>query len=87
MLEYTLELMEKSVEQKNNYSNILLALHNIGGCDAEDPYSIGWDEAIGEAISVVEKYTGLRVEELIEEKDKIKLDDSIDDEEQRLIII
>lgn len=87
MPEYTLELIKKTVEQRINNSKMLLFLHNIGGCDAEDPYSIGWDEAISEAISVVEKYTGLCVKELIEEKDSIYLNEFIDDEEQKLIII
>lgn len=30
-------------------------LHNAGGCDAQDEWSKGWDEAITEAIKIVER--------------------------------
>lgn len=46
--------------------NILLRLHNAGGCDAQDDRSKGWDEAITEAIRIVEEETGTRIEEVLD---------------------
>lgn len=45
---------------------ILLRLHNAGGCGAQDDYSKGWDEAITEAIRIVEEETGTRIEEVLD---------------------
>lgn len=46
--------------------SILLRLHNAGGCDAKDERSKGWDEAITEAIRIVEEETGMRTEEVLD---------------------
>lgn len=46
--------------------SILLRLHHLGGCDAEDDYSKGWDDAITEAIRVVEEETGIRISEILD---------------------
>ena len=35
--------------------NILLRLHQTGGCGATDEYSKGWDDAITEAIRIMEE--------------------------------
>lgn len=45
---------------------ILLRLHEAGGCGAQDGYAEGWDEAITEAIRIVEEETGTRIEEVLE---------------------
>lgn len=55
--------MEKTIaEQKAQLSNrgwivteILKILHDIGGCDAEDEFSRGWDKAIDTAYSEIQK--------------------------------
>lgn len=54
----------KGMQEKTK--NILLRLHNAGGCDAQDDYSKGWDEAITEAIRIVEEETGTRIEEVLD---------------------
>ena len=38
--------------KKKKAKRILLRLHEAGGCDAQDDYSKGWDEAITEAIKI-----------------------------------
>ncbi len=45
---------------------ILLRLHDAGGCDARDDHSKGWDEAITEAIRIVEEETGTRIGEALD---------------------
>jgi len=52
--------------KKKKAKRILLQLHEAGGCDAQDDYSKGWDEAITEAIRIVEKETGIRIEEVLD---------------------
>ena len=37
------------------FEKIIDKLHNIGGCDATCDFDKGWDDAIGEAISIVQK--------------------------------
>ncbi|MBQ8133557.1 MAG: hypothetical protein IJ711_00070 [Lachnospiraceae bacterium] len=46
---------------------ILRKLHEAGGCDAVDDRAKGWDEAISEAISIVEEATGVSIEEVLNE--------------------
>lgn len=46
--------------------NILLRLHQIGGCDATDKYSKGWDDAITEAIRIVEEEMGISIVEVLD---------------------
>ena len=50
-------------KEKKKYRKILLKLHDIGGCDAADGFSKGWDAAISEAISIIEKEAGLHTSE------------------------
>ena len=52
--------------KKKKAKRILLRLHEVGGCDAQDDYSKGWDEAITEAIKIVEEETGIRIEEVLD---------------------
>ena len=52
--------------KKKKAKRILLRLHAAGGCDAQDDYSKGWDEAITEAIKIVEEETGIRIEEVLD---------------------
>ncbi|MCX4340019.1 MAG: hypothetical protein OSJ72_10280 [Lachnospiraceae bacterium] len=52
--------------KKKKAKRILLRLHEAGGCDAQDDYSKGWDEAITEAIKIVEEETGIRIEEVLD---------------------
>jgi hypothetical protein len=46
--------------------HILFQLHSVGGCGAQDDYSKGWDEAITEAIRIVEKETGIGIGEVLD---------------------
>ena len=46
---------------------ILLHLHYAGGCDADDPWSMGWDDAISFAIKTVENATGVSIEEALKD--------------------
>lgn len=48
-----------------NALQILRELHNAGGTDAADDFSKGWDQAIDEAIRIVEKVTKISVEDAI----------------------
>ena len=36
------------------FEKILERLTDVGGCDADCAYDKGWDDAIGEAISIVQ---------------------------------
>ena len=53
-------------DTKERTERILLRLHEAGGCGAQDGYAEGWDEAITEAIRIVEEETGTRIEEVLE---------------------
>lgn len=49
--------------------NILLKLHDLGGCDAtEGGYDDGWDSAITAAIEVVENETDIKLSSILERK-------------------
>lgn len=69
------EILEKPEEATEEriplIKNILLQIHNIGGCDAEeeDQYSKGWDEAISAVITMIEEETRVSIEEVLEEVD------------------
>lgn len=56
----------ESDNEKEKSGRILLRLHNAGGCGARDEYATGWDEAITEAIRIVEEETGTRIEEMLD---------------------
>lgn len=56
----------ESDNEKEKSGRILLRLHNAGGCGAQDDYAAGWDEAITEAIKIVEEETGTRIEEVLD---------------------
>lgn len=66
--EYQILSNQSSIEEdlKERAKETLLRLHNIGGCDAQDEYSKGWDEAITEAIKEVERVTGVSIEEALD---------------------
>ena len=53
-----------SIEE--NAKSILSELHNAGGCGAAEDYAKGWDEAMAEAIRIVEGITGICVEESLD---------------------
>lgn len=53
-------------ENQEKAKRILLRLHEAGGCSAQDEYDKGWDEAITEAIRIVEEETGTRIEEVLD---------------------
>lgn len=59
-----LKQYEENEHQK--IGRILLGLHNIGGCDAQNDYAKGWDDSITEAIKTVEKESGTRIEEVLD---------------------
>ena len=40
-------------------------LHEIGGCDAEDDYSRGYDDAITLALNILLEETGYDIEDII----------------------
>ncbi|MCI5904585.1 MAG: hypothetical protein MRZ61_05535 [Oscillospiraceae bacterium] len=44
-------------------------LHNIGGCDATDDWSKGWDKAIDAAINIIEAIPAADVVEVVRCKD------------------
>lgn len=41
-------------------------LHEVGGCDAEDDYSRGYDDAITLALNILLEETGYDIEEIID---------------------
>ena len=45
---------------------IILAIHEIGGCDAKDDYTKGYDDGITAALNKIEEITGISVESVIE---------------------
>lgn len=61
-----LEAKERTVQFHPSAKRILLRLHEAGGCDAQDDYSKGWDEAITEAIRIVETETGIKIGEVLD---------------------
>lgn len=46
--------------------SILRKLHEIGGCDASDAWSQGWDAAIDEAIKIVEDESGIKITDVLD---------------------
>ena len=58
----------KDLPKQVALNNILMELHGIGGCDADDEWSKGYDRAIDNAIAVVHKYSELTIEQLLEEE-------------------
>ena len=57
--------MPKLKKHEENALEILRELHKAGGSDAQDDFSKGWDEAITESIRIVERITGISVEDAI----------------------
>lgn len=45
---------------------IMLAIHEIGGCDASDDYSKGYDDGITAALSKITEVTGVSIEDVLE---------------------
>lgn len=39
----------------NKIIRILKEIHNMGGCDAKDDYSKGWDDAIGAVLDKIDE--------------------------------
>lgn len=53
-------------------------MHNAGGCDAEDDYSKGYDDAITIAIDILLEETGYCVEEILDyEEDEEGVTDAV----------
>ena len=56
------------------FEKILERLTDVGGCDADCAYDKGWDDAIDEAISIVQKvakeYNGMEVPYKFEKVEK-----------------
>lgn len=57
--------MAKISKADENALEILKRLHEAGGTDATDDFSRGWDEAISEAIRIVEKVTRMSIDDAI----------------------
>ena len=47
------ESTDEMVKENSNTQDLLRDLMNAGGCDANDEYSKGWDEAMEEAYNIV----------------------------------
>lgn len=47
------ESTDEMVKENFNTQDLLQDLMNAGGCDADDEYSKGWDEAMEEAFNIV----------------------------------
>lgn len=73
---YSFDEYQKAVEtlsgivskNKEMPKRILLKLNEAGGCDAADEWGQGWDEAISEAIRIVEDETGIHIEDVLDEE-------------------
>lgn len=74
-----LQRVHKAVKEyermDDRIKRILFQLHSAGGCDAQDDYFKGWDEAITEAIRIVEKESGIGIEEVLDSG--MKMDEQI----------
>lgn len=57
---------QQTIDEAAEVKRILLRLHEVGGCDAQDDYSKGWDEAITEAIKIVENETRIKIGEVLD---------------------
>lgn len=66
LLREAYEVAKKYEEVEDRIKRVLFQLHHVGGCGAQDDYSKGWDEAITEAIRIVEKETGIGIEEVLD---------------------
>ena len=60
------ERLEKAVEL--TVKECLRILHNIGGCDATDDFSQGWDEAINTAFKEISEKYGVSEEEVFDDE-------------------
>ena len=60
------ERLEKAVELP--VKGCLRILHNIGGCDATDDFSRGWDEGINTAFNEISKKYDVSVEEVFDDE-------------------
>lgn len=58
--------LEKAVELP--VKGCLRILHNIGGCDATDDFSRGWDEGINTAFNEISKKYDVSVEEVFDDE-------------------
>lgn len=53
-------------------------MHNAGGCDTEDDYSKGYDDAIMIAIDILLEETGYCIEEILDyEEDEEGVTDAV----------
>ena len=60
------ERLEKAVEL--TVKECLRILHNIGGCDATDDFSQGWDEAIDTAFKAISEKYGVTAEAALDDE-------------------
>ena len=60
------ERLEKAVGL--TVKECLRILHNIGGCDATDDFSRGWDEAINTAFKEISEKYGVSEEEVFDDE-------------------
>lgn len=60
------ERLEKTVEL--TVKECLRILHNIGGCDATDDFSQGWDEATNTAFKKISEKYGVSAEKVLDDE-------------------
>ena len=61
------ESTDEMIKEKFNTNDLLQDLMNAGGCDANDEYSKGWDEAIEEAYNIVCRHLNITKEKVKED--------------------
>ena len=61
------ESTDEIIKEKFNTNVLLQDLMNAGGCDANDEYSKGWDEAIEEAYNIVCRHLNITKEKVKED--------------------
>lgn len=61
------ESTDEMIKENFNTNDLLQDLMNAGGCDANDEYSKGWDEAIEEAYNIVCRHLNITKEKVKED--------------------
>ena len=61
-------LLEENALLRETIKRIVRKVHELGGTDANEEYSKGWDNAIGCSLKIIEEETGVSIDEILNPK-------------------
>ena len=61
-------LLEENALLRDTLKRIVQNIHNAGGAYGFDDYAKGWDDAITEALTIIEQESGVTIDEILQPK-------------------